>query len=89
MSKNTKYKLVRDDGKIMYSSAIKWISWNENGTIQKLHLQPAINRSLMMYDADKSKRYNWLTMTITDIILKRKDLIEFTTEKSNYKLYIK
>lgn len=89
MSTNRKYKLVRDDGKTMYSSDIKWIDWNESGTIKKMHPNPAIHRSLIMYEGDKlTKYYNWLTTTITDIKVKRKDFIEFTTENNNYKLYI-
>ena len=90
MSTNTKYTLVRDDGKTMHSSAIKWVAWNKNGTIGKMYLAPAINRSLIMYESDKfSKYYNWLTKVITDIKVKRKDFVEFTTEDNNYKLYIK
>ena len=43
-----------------------------------------------MYEEDKlTKYYNWLTTIITDIKVKRKDFIEFTTEKNIYKLYIK
>jgi hypothetical protein len=90
MSTDSKYKLVRDDGKVMYSSNIKWLDWNESGTIKKLNSNPAINRSLIMYEEDKlTKYYNWLTTIITDIKVKRKDFIEFTTEKNIYKLYIK
>lgn len=89
MHKDSKYKLVRDDGKIMHSSDIKWLDWNESGTIKKLNSNPAINRSLIMYESNKlTKYYNWLTTKITDIKVKRKDFIEFTTENSNYKLYI-
>jgi len=89
MSTDSKYKLVRDDGKTMYSSNIKWIDWNETGTIKKLNSNPSINRSLIMYESEQlTKFYNWLTTTITDIKVKRKDFIEFTTENNSYKLYI-
>jgi len=73
----------------MYSNGIKWVAWNENGTIKRTYDNPAINRSLIMYEPDKlTKYYNWLTKIITDIKIKRKDLIEFTTKNNNYKLYI-
>jgi len=89
MSTDSKYKLVRDDGKTMYSSNIKWIDWNKSGTIKKLNSNPSINRSLIMYESEQlTKFYNWLTTTITDIKVKRKDFIEFTTENNSYKLYI-
>ncbi len=89
MSSINKYKLVRDDGKIMYSTNIKWVAWNESGRVKRTYDNPAINRSLIMYGPDDFiKNYNWLTKIIKDIKVKRKDLIEFTTEENNYKLYI-
>jgi hypothetical protein len=73
----------------MYSGAIKWISWNREGTMKKMYDNPAINRSLIMYEPGKvTEYYNWLTKTIVDIKIKRKDFIEFITEDNNYKLYI-
>jgi len=76
MNSLKKYKLVSDDGKTMYSGAIKWISWNNEGTMKRMYDRPAIKRSLIMYEPGKiTEYYNWLTKTIVDIKIRRKDFI--------------
>jgi len=76
------YVLTRlEDDKQMTASVVKFIEWNENGTGNKAHDEPAIGRSIVLDPAYGS--YSWLTTTITEIINEN----TFKTLNSTYKLH--
>lgn len=82
----SKFKLVRErDGLTKYSSAIKWIEWNGDGTLNNHHDTPAIGFSLLMSPFDES--YTWLTTPITGIVEEREGYIKFNTQNSVYELW--
>jgi hypothetical protein len=77
--------LTKDDVEsfIKSSEDIKWVEWKD-GRGHKLHEEPEINRSLMM--SPFSESHTWLTTPIVKIKTKEKNIYEFETENSSYKL---
>jgi hypothetical protein len=83
---NFKYKLtkVEDDFGAKFANKIGYIEWKENDHFKKIHDSPAVGLSLILDPHRLS--YTWLTTTITEIIKDTKDLVEFKTLNSHYKL---
>ena len=80
------WKLVREhDGLIKYSSDIIWIEWDENGIFKSKHIEPALNRSLLMSPFNQS--FTWQTTPVTELKEVTDQFISFSTENSVYKLY--
>ena len=84
--KESKFKLIREnDGLTKHSSAIRWIEWNEDGTLNNHHDTPSIGFSLLMFPFNES--YTWLTTPITEIVEEREGYIKFNTQNSVYELW--
>jgi hypothetical protein len=81
------YVLTRQDGLVKAGKAATWISWNEDGTGNKLHDQPAIGRSFVL-DLNGPFMYTWMTTHVTEIISESDTQIEFKTKNSTYTLNI-
>ena len=80
------WRLVREgDGLNKKSKDIKWLEWNENGTLKSRHDEPAVNRSLLMSPFNHA--FTWQTTTITELIEVQNDYIKFKTENSIYELF--
>ena len=84
--KESKFKLIREnDGLTKHASRIKWMEWNEDGTLKAHHDTPAIGLSLLMSPFDES--YTWLTTPITEIVEEQEGYIKFNTQNSVYELW--
>jgi hypothetical protein len=80
------WKLVRErDGLTKQSKGIKWIEWNEDGTLNEAVEEAAVGRSLLMSPFNQS--FTWQTTTITEIMEQRGDYIKFKTGNSTYELF--
>ena len=79
------WKLVRErDGLTKQSKGVKWIEWNEDGSMKHYFDEPAIGRSLIM--SPFNGFFTWQTTTVTEIIEQREDYLKFKTGNSNYEL---
>ena len=77
------YILTRlDDEKQIAASVIKFIEWNEDGTGNSVHDEPAVGRSIIA-DPMIGGNYKWMTTVITEIISEN----TFKTKNSTYKLH--
>ena len=86
MDDELNWRLVREgDGLNKKSKDIKWLEWNENGTLKSRHDEPAVNRSLLMSPFNHA--FTWQTTTITELIEVQNDYIKFKTENSIYELF--
>ena len=80
------WKLVRErDGLTKQSKGIKWIEWNEDGTLNEAVEEAAVGRSLLMSPFTQS--FTWQTTTISEIVEQRDDYIKFKTGNSTYELF--
>jgi hypothetical protein len=82
------WRLVREgDGLNKKSKAIIWLEWNEDGTFNSKHDEPAIGRSLLM--SPFNHFFTWQTTTIKEILDSTEDLsyIKFKTGNSIYELF--
>jgi hypothetical protein len=82
------WRLVREgDGLNKKSKAIIWMEWNEDGTFNSKHDEPAIGRSLLM--SPFNHFFTWQTTVVTEILEISKDLsyIKFKTRNSIYELF--
>ena len=82
------WRLVREgDGLNKKSKAIIWMEWNEDGTFNSKHDEPAIGRSLLM--SPFNHFFTWQTTVITEILEISEDFsyIKFRTENSIYELF--
>ena len=80
------YKLVREsDGLTKYAEKIGWIEWGDDSSFEKIHDEPAVDRSLIL-DPHRMG-FTWLTTLVTRIIEQRNDYIKFNTENSIYELF--
>jgi hypothetical protein len=79
------WKLVRErDGLTKQSKGLKWIEWNEDGSLKHYFDEALIGRSLLM--SPFNQYFTWQTTLVTEIIEQRKDYIKFKTGNSNYEL---
>ena len=77
------YILTRlDDEKQIAASVIKFIEWNEDGTGNSVHDEPAVGRSIIA-DPMIGGNYKWMTTVITEIISEN----TFKTKNSTYTLH--
>jgi hypothetical protein len=77
--------LVRERDKLTkQSKGVKWIEWNEDGSMKHYFDEPATGRSLIMSPFNGS--FTWQTTTVTEIIEQREDYLKFKTGNSNYEL---
>jgi hypothetical protein len=80
------WRLVREgDGLNKKSKAIMWLEWNQDGTFNSKHDEPAIGRSLIM--SPFNHFFTWQTTIITELIEVKDDYIKFKTENSTYELF--
>jgi hypothetical protein len=80
------WRLVREgDGLNKKSKAIMWLEWNQDGTFNSKHNEPAIGRSLIM--SPFNHFFTWQTTIITELIEVKDDYIKFKTENSTYELF--
>ena len=80
------WRLVREgDGLNNKSKAIMWLEWNQDGTFNSKHDEPAIGRSLIM--SPFNHFFTWQTTIITELIEVKDDYIKFKTEYSTYELF--
>ena len=80
-----KYMLFRSDGLRKKGNHVMWIEWNEDGTFNSKHDEPAVGRSLIL-DGNRFE-YTWLTTSVKEILEQKENFINFTTKNSHYKLY--
>ena len=81
-----KYMLFRSDGLRKKANHIMWIEWNEDGTFNSNHDEPAVGRSLIL--DGQTVNYTWLTTSVKEILEQKENFVNFTTKNSQYKLYI-
>ena len=82
-----KYTLIRErDGLTIGANKIGWIEFDESGRGNKLHEEPAIDRSLIL---EPSISYKWMTTTITEIVEQSEGYVKFQTKNSIYELKYK
>ena len=80
------WKLVRErDGLTKQSKGVKWIEWNEDGSLKDYFDEALIGRSLLMSPFNPS--FTWQTTLVTEIIEQREDYLKFKTGNSNYELF--
>lgn len=80
------WKLVRErDGLTKQSKEVMWLEFNEDGTFNEKHEEPAIGRSLIM--SPFNQFFTWQTTTITEVLEQREDYIKFKTGNSTYELF--
>ena len=80
------WKLVRErDGLTKQSKGVKWIEWNEDGSLKYYFDEASIGRSLLMSPFNQS--FTWQTTTVTKIVEQREDYLKFKTGNSNYELF--
>jgi hypothetical protein len=80
------WRLVREgDGLNKKSKAIMWLEWNQDGTFNSKHDEPAVGRSLLMSPFNHA--FTWQTTIITELIEVKDDYIKFKTENSTYELF--
>ena len=80
------WKLVRErDGLTKQSKGVKWIEWNEDGSLKHYFDEALIGRSLLMSPFNGS--FTWQTTLVTGIVEQRDDYIKFKTGNSNYELF--
>ena len=78
--------LFRSDGLRKKANHIMWIEWNEDGTFNSNHDEPAVGRSLIL--DGQTVNYTWLTTSVKEILEQKENFVNFTTKNSQYKLYI-
>ena len=62
-----------------------WVEWDENNRFKSEHKKAQEGFSLLIDPYGGS--YSWLTTPVTEIITNTKDLVEFKTKNSHYKLH--
>lgn len=80
------WKLVRSgDGLTKHSVQIKWIEWNDKGTVKALHDNCMIGCSLLM--SPFNQHFTWQTTEVTEIVEEKGGThIVFQTKNSEYTL---
>lgn len=78
------WELVREtDGLFKASTDIMWIEWNEDGTFNSRHNEPAVGRSLLM--SPFNQYFTWQTTEITSFQQSNDgNEVVFSTKNSNY-----
>jgi hypothetical protein len=81
-----KWKLVREqDGLTKQSAEVMWLEFNEDGTFNSKHDEPAVGRSLLM--SPFNQFFTWQCTSLTEIIEQRENYIKFKTLNSIYELW--
>ncbi len=84
LTKDYNYILTRlNDGLAKRGDVIKYVEWNEDGTLKEMHDDMQIGRSLLL---DPRISYTWLTTVITEVVEQRDGYVKFKTENSLYEL---
>ena len=80
------WKLVRErDGLTKQSKGVKWIEWNEDGSLKHYFDEASIGRSLIM--SPLNHYFTWQTTNITEIVEHREGYVKFKTGNSTYELF--
>ena len=81
-----KWKLVREqDGLTKQSAEVMWLEFNEDGTFNSKHDEPAVGRSLLM--SPFNQFFTWQCTSLTEIIEQRENYLKFKTLNSTYELW--
>jgi hypothetical protein len=86
MESEFNWRLVREgDGLNRKSKAIMWLEWNQDGTFNSKHDEPAIGRSLIM--SPFNYFFTWQCTPLTEIVEQQEGYIKFKTKNSTYELF--
>jgi hypothetical protein len=62
-----------------------WLEFNEDGTFNSKHDEPAVGRSLLM--SPFNQFFTWQCTSLTEIIEQRENYLKFKTLNSTYELW--